>query len=375
MPDDVRDKGVTLHAVWSKADADGKPVVKAFSTLTYMTDEASPAPGSERKMSGDVTTLASATARGALADGTQLVLLGWSDSPDDKDRVAGGRDGDLQGAASAEAIERAKERPAGSEWTFGDADASLYAVWTVSFDGASDDHDSVAYVAYSSEQGKANLPADGRGKAETGYTLNAGDVMAYDGGALPGGEGVAFLGWSTEAGECDLVVADFSDAPHLVKGDLTLGAAQSTTRVYAVWASDSDGDGTPDCREQDVQVRYEFVASQDSTDAGHALPDAVKGLCPAGLSVKKGQVAVAPTGFAQTVDDPAGGWWGFEGWAPASKETEAADVNGGVTFTGTWTWHAAGDPRPATHRVSFSFASGTEGRALPEGVTGQLPAA
>jgi len=106
-------------------------------------------------------------------------------------------------------------------------------------------------------------------------------------------------------------------------------------------------------------VRYEFV----SGTAEHALPADVMVQLPAEESILSG-TTVTPSGAFSPVRDGVGQWT-FSGWTPDSIALSDSDV----TFTGTWNW-----TQLPVYNVTFSFVSGTPGRALPDGVLAKLPA-
>lgn len=121
-----------------------------------------------------------------------------------------------------------------------------------------------------------------------------------------------------------------------------------TFRVYVV-------DDLPQPR----TVHYVF----ESGTAEHTLSAAVITLLPAEESILSG-TTVTPSGAFSPVRDGAGEWT-FSGWTPDSFALSDSDV----TFTGTWNW-----TQLPVYNVTFSFVSGTPGRALPDGVLAKLPA-
>jgi hypothetical protein len=106
-------------------------------------------------------------------------------------------------------------------------------------------------------------------------------------------------------------------------------------------------------------VRYEFV----SGTADHVLPADVTAQLPAVESMLSG-TTVTPAGAFSPARDGVGQWT-FSGWSPGGVTLSDSDV----TFTGTWVWTAL----PVCH-VSYTFVSGSPGRALPDGVLAKLPA-
>lgn len=106
-------------------------------------------------------------------------------------------------------------------------------------------------------------------------------------------------------------------------------------------------------------VHYVF----ESGTAEHTLPADVTALLPAEESLLSGST-VTPSGAFSPVRDGAGEWT-FSGWTPDSIALSDSDG----TFTGTWNW-----TQLPVYNVTFSFVSGTPGRALPDGVLAKLPA-
>jgi hypothetical protein len=128
--------------------------------------------------------------------------------------------------------------------------------------------------------------------------------------------------------------------------------SSSTTITFRVFVEDD--------LPQPRQISYAF----ESATAGHALPESVLSLLPAGESRLSGET-VAPGAAFPVVRDGAGNWT-FSGWTPESVTLEGIDV----TFTGTWVWTAL-----PVYTVNFEFVSGTSGKSLPSGVLEKLPAA
>ena len=105
-------------------------------------------------------------------------------------------------------------------------------------------------------------------------------------------------------------------------------------------------------------VHYEFL----SGTAGHALPTVVTAQLPADASILSSETATPAAAFAPVRD--GAGQWTFSGWSPSSITLSESDM----TFTGTWVWTVL-----PVYTVSYEFVSGTDGRALPDGVLEKLP--
>ena len=110
---------------------------------------------------------------------------------------------------------------------------------------------------------------------------------------------------------------------------LTDVAANNVITVY--YATDANDNDIPDYKETKYGVIYEFVSDTD----GKELPESGMPALPSdsdtyltGITVEnKGEL----TYEAVSVDD---GTWTFTGWDATQKEM----VEGGITFTGTWTF-------------------------------------
>lgn len=106
-------------------------------------------------------------------------------------------------------------------------------------------------------------------------------------------------------------------------------------------------------------VQYEFTGGT----AEHALPAGVLMQLPAEETILSG-TTVTPSDAFSPVRDGAGAW-AFSGWSPESVTLSDSDV----LFRGTWVWTAL-----PVFNVTYTFVSGTPGRALPDGVLAKLPA-
>ncbi len=105
-------------------------------------------------------------------------------------------------------------------------------------------------------------------------------------------------------------------------------------------------------------VHYEFL----SGTAGHTLPAGVAAQLPADESILSGETVTPAAVFAPVRD--GAGQWTFSAWSLSSITLSETDV----TFTGTWVWTAL-----PVYSVTYEFVSGTQGRALPDGVLEKLP--
>ena len=108
---------------------------------------------------------------------------------------------------------------------------------------------------------------------------------------------------------------------------------------------------------------YEFVSS----DPSQSLPAAVKALTPSNTNTyDNGETVFAEYPRETTyMDFDNEGTWKFDGYDANSKVVNQDKV----LFTGTWSF--------TPHRnktVSFDFVSDTPGKAIPDGLKGQIPA-
>ncbi|MCR0155791.1 SHIRT domain-containing protein [[Clostridium] innocuum] len=120
-------------------------------------------------------------------------------------------------------------------------------------------------------------------------------------------------------------------------------------------------------KKNEYSVSYKFESATDGKD----LPEEVNKLLPVddklyehGSTVK----AVNPESIEVQVSD---GVWQFKSW----DKTEVQNIEGPVTFTGTWEFikDEAVVPVPDSYKVVYSFKSETEGLELPKEVLELLP--
>ena len=105
-------------------------------------------------------------------------------------------------------------------------------------------------------------------------------------------------------------------------------------------------------------VSYTFVSGSE----GYTLPAGVMAQLPASESILSGNTVTPGSAFTSVRD--GAGIWTFSGWSPDHVTLSHSDVS----FTGTWVWTAL-----PVYTVTFTFVSGTDGRALPAEVLSKLP--
>ena len=334
--------GTAVYAVWSEdANADGVPDAKQYVTLSYESDAATPdsMPSDARVLPTDdpVALSGAAPVHGQAAD-RKLVFWGWTADMLLKDHVASEDDRDSVAGRLVTAVPVPK-------------DTTVYAVWApdANNDGIPD-IDEPVYLHYESDAAAEGVPESVKSRRNA--------TVALDKGAAMKRPGHVFAGWTEDANRKDAVAASASDVHDWTTDAVTLGKTDAT--VYAVWALDTDGDGTPDYAETPLPVTYEFVSATDGRELPSAVKDMASKLAP--TSAIEGVVVTPKTKFAAVWED--GGIWEFVEWAVPSQTMDAD----GLSFEGRWAWseNAACD-------VTYSFVSGTAERTLPEQVLALLP--
>lgn len=149
---------------------------------------------------------------------------------------------------------------------------------------------------------------------------------------------------------------------------LAVNAEETITYTYVVVADDAGktiknsavatGGGTTGGDDTEIPVKNQYTVSYKfvSGTAGRELPDNIKNTAPRSHVENEG-VTVTPSKIFNAVN-VTGGTWTFVKWDEDSKTVS----DGNVTFTGTWTFEAAEQPK---YTLSYQFVSGTEGKKLP----------
>ncbi len=105
-------------------------------------------------------------------------------------------------------------------------------------------------------------------------------------------------------------------------------------------------------------VTYAFVSATPE----HTLPDGVLSQLPAEETAGEGETITPSFSFSAVRDGT--GEWTFSGWLPESQ----AVADPGIAFVGSWSWTEL-----PVYTVSYTFVSGSDGRALPAAVLAKLP--
>ena len=162
--------------------------------------------------------------------------------------------------------------------------------------------------------------------ATVDYTVNYYYDNAIDAGkteTLTGtvGDIITNVPDKSSAGYC----LDHSNLP------FTLTADETENVITVYYATDTNGNDIPDYKETKYGVTYQFVSGTD----GKVLPDSGMPTPPSDNSTYLIGITVGNKGTTTyesvSVDD---GTWTFTGW----DANEKVMVEGGITFTGTWTF-------------------------------------
>ena len=225
-------KDVTLYAVWA-ADRNGNNTADYLEKhkLTYNgnaqqggtvstvpTDNNIYIPGDKAELSKDIPTHSN-------VDGKKVVFIGWTETQ--KDSI----------------FSRADKAPTTTtKVTFGSADKKVYAAW-----GYDENNNGTADVletytlTYDLNGGSGDAPAKVTGVAkntevklteEKGFTRNPNEI---------------FVGWSATKHDAALTAeTKQEDLEKFLITGATYRIGTKDVTLYAVWAIDSNGDGTPD---------------------------------------------------------------------------------------------------------------------------------
>ncbi|MDO4442713.1 MAG: SHIRT domain-containing protein [Slackia sp.] len=334
--------GVAVYAVWSEdANGDGTPDANQYVELSYKSDQALPdsMPTDARMLpTDDPVALSKVSPVHKQAADMKLVFWGWTADASLKDHVASEADRDEVVKRLIAAVPVPK-------------DTTVYAVWAPDANGDGvPDIDEPVYLHYESDAAANGVPQSVESRRNTTIDLDAGDAMARP--------GYTFVGWSQDSARKDAVAASAAEVNDWTTKAVTLGKTDAT--VYAVWAHDTDGDGTPDYAETPLPIDYTFV----SVTEGRELPSEIKDMAAkiAPTSAIEGAVVTPKNNFRVIWED--GGVWEFVEWATSSQTMDAD----GLSFEGRWVWS-----ENASRDVTYSFVSGTPDRPLPDCVLALLP--
>ena len=227
----------TVYAVWAlDEDGDEYPDYNEDKyTLSYdgNGNTSGTAPAAEEHVEDAAVTLAD---KGDLVR-TQATFLGWS-------------------LTQNELIESQEaEEAAGiiTELTMPGADETVYAVWAsdIDEDGTPDYEDDKYDLTYDANGGEG-----GPGTVADAY-LNK-QTVTLNMETVPTMEKAKFLGWSMTQ---ESIYKDAAPGEGVLITSITFGENDET--VYAVWASDIDGDGEPDYEETKYDLNYDVNGGQN----------------------------------------------------------------------------------------------------------------
>ena len=140
---------------------------------------------------------------------------------------------------------------AGSDYTMPAEKTTLYAVWAENTNGGdTPDYQEEKYeLSYDgNENTGGEAPAGGEYVAGKNITLaEAGSLVRKD---------AVFLGWSEEAQPL-VTTQEQEDGITILEAGSNYTMPAEKTTLYAVWASDIDGDGNPDYREPKFDLTYD----------------------------------------------------------------------------------------------------------------------
>ena len=311
---------MNLYAIWA-ADENGNKTPdfdEGRYTVTYASTSYTGAMPEDKNsyIPGSVVTALSGE---TLVTRSGYKLLGWTREAADKTLNT-----------SNEYVEYVSQIiQQGGTFLMGEENVTLHAVWGVDSNnnGKEDWKENNQYVLiYDANGGSGeNLPAPA--------ILEAGVQSTQISDVRLTREGFVQIGWTTNRGG--------KNAPGVVtekgqldadNGFLTLGGVQYTycswgdtygftpsdnpAIIYALWAKDANGNGTPDYEEEPVSLTYASVAADVRADA---LPETVTGILP-GASLA---LAGAPTGTLEGGKQAV-----FLGWTESKTDAETVYARG-----------------------------------------------
>ena len=162
--------------------------------------------------------------------------------------------------------------------------------------------------------------------------------------------GVTFVGWSSDGTYSASNPAEQA-VDSIITNKVTLAG---DTTVYAVWAKDENGNGTPDYNEEQYGVTYTYTYAAGSPESNRPTAPSDSATYFVGDDVTVAQVTSPVT------DETNHGTWTFGGWylngSPVSNETVAM-AEGGLAFTGEWSFTPV--ERIYTIYVTFQTSDGS----------------
>ncbi len=135
----------------------------------------------------------------------------------------------------------------------------------------------------------------------------------------------------------------------------TFSNVQANGSIHVTFAADANDDDIPDYKEPKYDVTYQFVSGtvgKELPESGVPVPPSDSTTYLTGITVtNKGTTTYKPV----SADD---GTWTFTGWDATQKEM----VEGGITFTGTWTF-TPNEPEPTKYAVNYHIVD-ANGKAI-----------
>ena len=217
-----RNSDISVYAVWLKdTDGDGTPDYEETKyTLTYNANGGENAPTDNKKYVNKETVELSKN----YPTRDKAACIGWSTTLH-------------EGILSAEPDDII------DKYTFGEANATVYAVWAIDNDeNGTPDYEQTFNLQYDTNGGTAIAPTEHKG----------GEEVELD-DKNPTKENAIFLGWSLQ----DYSV-DFEEDPTDVEFvDSIVIDASKDNIVHAVWAVDKNNDGVADYEEDKYTLAYD----------------------------------------------------------------------------------------------------------------------
>lgn len=248
-------KDITLYAVWAKdSNANGKPDYKELVKLIYNGNPQSQGTVNKSLLDsvhipGDTVSLKmSPKPTHSNVDGKRVVFMGWTRNPstkiyEPKDSV------ENLNLASQVTFDKDKNH-----------DITVYAAWGYDLDAEGETGYGVADVMerytlrYDLNGGKGTLPSSRN-------DLKKNQKVDVASGSFTREALETFIGWSMTR-----YPAAVSKTPEdLLKPGSSI-AVNAHTTIYAVWADDKNGNGTPDGEDEALHVTYHSNTEQEKAE-------------------------------------------------------------------------------------------------------------
>ena len=112
--------------------------------------------------------------------------------------------------------------------------------------------------------------------------------------------------------------------------------------------------------EYNINGLYNVTYTYESASEGKNLPDTIT--APVDNNLYKNGVEITPTQPDNTKVEVAGGYWKFDGYTPDQATVNKNNVN----FIGKWSFIESIPWTALKYRVTYTYESATNGKALPE---------